>query len=189
MSLRRSAIVAVVVIAVLVIGIWRSGPAPGTPAFVPEKSEPTKAASVAPNLVREVVEEDLRFLTLPANDPLVGLVGEGLNQVGGSIERDLGIIDEVLAAWQTNFPGQGNPVGLNVEITASLTGRNKLRLDLIPADHPAINVAGELCDRWGSPFIFHQISGDNMEFRSAGPDRVAYTEDDRVFNPAGVSVE
>ena len=185
MSPRRSAIAAVVVLAVLVIGIWRSGPAPGTPASVPEELEPIKAASAAPNLVRDVVEEDLGFLTLPENDPLEGLVGEGLNQVGGSIERDLGIVDEVLAAWQTNFPGQGNPVGLNVEITASLTGRNKLRLDLIPADHPAINAAGELCDRWGSPFIFHQISGDIMELRSAGPDRVAYTEDDTVFDPSG----
>ena len=185
MNVRRSAIAAVVVVAVFLFGIWRSGPAPGTPAFVPGKSEPPREPSVAPNLVREVVEEDLRFLTLPENDPLAGLVGEGLNQIGGSIERDLSIVDEVLAAWQTNFPGQGNPVGLNVEITASLTGRNKLRLDLIPADHPAINEAGELCDRWGSPFIFHQISGDSMELRSAGPDRVAYTEDDMVFDPSG----
>lgn len=189
MNVRRSAIAAVAVIAVFLFGIWRSGPAPGKPAFVPEKSESTKAASVASNLGREVVAEDLRFLTRPESDPSAGFVGAGLNQVGGRIERDLAIVDEVLAAWQTNFPGQGNPVGLNAEITASLTGQNRLRLDLIPADHPAINEAGELCDRWGSPFVFHQISGDNMELRSAGPDRVAYTEDDVVFNPAGFPAE
>ncbi len=189
MSSRRSAIAALVVIAVLVIGIWRSGPAPGAPAFVADEPDPANVPSVEPNLIREGVEEAPLYLIRPENDPLVGFVGEGLNQVGGSIERDLSIVDAILAAWQTNFPGQGNPVGLNVEITASLTGRNKLRLDLIPVDHPAINEAGELCDRWGSPFIFHQISGDNMELRSAGPDQMAYTEDDQVFNPAGFSAE
>ena len=117
-------------------------------------------------------------------DPLAGLVGEGLNATDGTIERDLAIVDDLLAAWRTNFPGTGNPVGENHEITASLTGRNRLRLTLVPPDHPAINARGELIDRWGSPFIFHQISGQHMELRSAGPDRIAYTEDDSIWNPA-----
>ena len=117
-------------------------------------------------------------------DPLAGLVGEGLNAPDGTIERDLAIVDDLLTAWRTNFPGTGNPVGENHEITASLTGRNRLRLTLVPPDHPAINARGELIDRWGSPFIFHQISGQHMELRSAGPDRIAYTEDDSIWNPA-----
>ncbi|MBT5902951.1 MAG: hypothetical protein HOH58_12680 [Opitutaceae bacterium] len=183
MTPRRTAIAAVVIVAVLVIGVWRSGPAPGDPAFIPGKQEPIPVTELEPSRVAEAFVEDPRFLVSAEEDPLIGLVGEGLNQIGGSIERDLSIVDEVLAAWQTNFPGLGNPVGLNVEITAALTGRNKLRLDLIPADHPAINEAGELCDRWGTPFIFHQISGDNMELRSAGSDRLPYSADDWVFNP------
>jgi hypothetical protein len=77
----------------------------------------------------------------------------------------------------------GNPVGENSEITAALTGRNKLAFAFIPKDCPAINSKGELCDRWGKPYFFHQISGEKMEIRSAGPDGVLWTADDVVLTP------
>jgi hypothetical protein len=109
-----------------------------------------------------------------ADDPLVG----GLNAVGGSGAQELAVVAAVLDAWRLNFPREGNPVGENREITAALTGRNRLGLALIPKDHPAINAAGELCDRWGTPLFFHQISGEHMVVRSAGADRRFYTDDD-----------
>jgi hypothetical protein len=43
-----------------------------------------------------------------------------------------------------------------------------------------INARGELVDYWGTPFFFHQLSGTEMEIRSAGPDRVMWTVDDLV---------
>ncbi|HEY1108604.1 MAG TPA: hypothetical protein VGE76_08235 [Opitutaceae bacterium] len=89
----------------------------------------------------------------------------------------------VLDAWRSNFPREGNPVGENADITAALTGANRLELALIPKNHPAINAKGELCDRWGTPFRFHQLSGEQMEIRSAGPDRKFATEDDATFHP------
>ena len=107
-------------------------------------------------------------------DPVVG----GLNDPAGSVQRDIEIVSRVFQTWQTNFPLEGNPVGGNREITTSLTGRNRLGLVLLPPDFPAINVAGEWCDRWGTPWFFHQISGREMEVRSAGPDRQLYTADD-----------
>lgn len=97
--------------------------------------------------------------------------------------QDLQLLQEVFASWQTNFPREGNPVGSNAEITASLTGENRLRHALIPRRHPAINAEGELCDRWGTPYFFHQLSGTEMEIRSAGPDRRHYNEDDVVLTP------
>ena len=42
---------------------------------------------------------------------------------------------------------------------------------------------GELCDRWGRPFFFHQLSGTKMEIRSAGPARQLWTDDDVVLTP------
>jgi hypothetical protein len=42
-----------------------------------------------------------------------------------------------------------------------------------------VNAAGELTDRWGTPFFFHQVSKAQMEVRSAGPDRRMWTADDR----------
>jgi hypothetical protein len=77
----------------------------------------------------------------------------------------------------------GNPVGENNEITASLMGRNKLGYAFIPPDCPAVNSRGELCDRWGTPYFFHQLSGEQMEIRSAGPDHHLWTEDDQVLTP------
>jgi hypothetical protein len=111
-------------------------------------------------------------------------LAERLNAQGGTVQGDLQILGEVFNAWQTNFPRIGNPVGENSDITAALTGTNELKFAFIPARHPAINRRGELCDRWGTPFRFHQLSGRSMEIRSAGPDRKFGTEDDAVFTPA-----
>ena len=106
-----------------------------------------------------------------------------LNQPGSTIARDLNAVSAVFDAWRSNFPREGNPVGENADITAALTGANRLELALIPKKHPAVNARGELCDRWGTPFRFHQLSGEQMEIRSAGPDRKFATEDDAVFHP------
>ena len=75
-------------------------------------------------------------------------------------------------------------MGENSEITAALKGRNKLGFAFIPVDCPAINRKGELCDRWGTPYFFHQLSGEQMEIRSAGPDRKLWTPGDEVLPPS-----
>jgi hypothetical protein len=106
-----------------------------------------------------------------------------LNAPDSTIARDLDALRQMLEAWRSNFPHDGNPVGENNEITAALTGDNRLHLVLIPKSHPAINSRGELCDRWGTPFRFHQLSGERMEIRSAGPDRKFGTADDALWSP------
>jgi hypothetical protein len=120
----------------------------------------------------------------PSREAPSALAAE-LNAPDGTIERDLLVVDSVLEAFRTNFPGVGNPVGENNEITAVLTGRNRFGLELIPRGHPAINDRGELVDRWGTPLFFHQLSGDVMEIRSAGPDKAMHTEDDAVLAEGG----
>ena len=105
-------------------------------------------------------------------------MADDLNAPGGTIQRDLTILEEVFGMWLTNFPRTGNPVGENADITAALTGENPVKFAFVPRRHRAINTAGELCDRWGTPFRFHQISGRQMEVRSAGPDRKFGTADD-----------
>jgi LPXTG-motif cell wall-anchored protein len=110
-------------------------------------------------------------------------LADALNSPQSDIQADLRVVAEVLDAFRTNFPHEGNPVGNNAEITATLTGNNKLHLALIPPKHPAINASGELCDRWGTPFFFHAESGTRMEIRSAGPDKKMWNGDDVVFTP------
>ena len=100
----------------------------------------------------------------------------------GDVHSDLRALDGVFNAYRGALR-VGNPVGENREITAALTGRNSLEFAFIPADCPAIDSKGELCDRWGTPYFFHQLSGEKMEIRSAGPDRRLWTGDDEVLTP------
>ena len=110
-------------------------------------------------------------------------LADALNAPSADIHADLRLVAELIDTFRTNFPREGNPVGTNAEITAALTGRNQLRLAIVPPDHPAINAERELCDRWGTPFFFHAESATRMEIRSAGPDRKMWSEDDIAFTP------
>lgn len=74
-----------------------------------------------------------------------------------------------------------NPVGTNAEIMAALMGNNPKQARLGPPDGAQLNDKGELLDRWGTPYFFHQLSRDHMEIRSAGEDKVMWTDDDPVI--------
>jgi hypothetical protein len=76
----------------------------------------------------------------------------------------------------------GNPVGTNPEITAALAGDNPRHINFLDAAAGMrVNENGETVDPWGTPFFFHQLSGTEMEIRSAGPDRTLWTYDDLVI--------
>jgi hypothetical protein len=71
-----------------------------------------------------------------------------------------------------------NPVGTNAEIMKALMGRNPNGAMLGPPEGQSLNAKGELLDPWGTPYFFHQLSGDDMEIHSAGPDKIMGTPDD-----------
>jgi hypothetical protein len=109
-------------------------------------------------------------------------LADKLNSPATDIHADLRLLNEIFVTYRGAVHAQ-DPVGDNIDITAVLTGRNSLGFAFIPKDHPAINASGELCDRWGTPFFFHQMSGEEMEIRSAGPDHKLWTADDEVLSP------
>jgi hypothetical protein len=74
-----------------------------------------------------------------------------------------------------------NPVGTNPEITSALSGQNPKQINFLKADGNRVNAKGELVDTWGTPYFFHQLSGHQMEIRSAGPDRIMYSADDLII--------
>jgi hypothetical protein len=74
-----------------------------------------------------------------------------------------------------------NPVGTNAEIMKALMGGNPHQAMLGPPPGQSLNAKGELLDPWGTPYFFHQLSGDDMEIHSAGPDRIMGTKDDLVI--------
>jgi hypothetical protein len=121
--------------------------------------------------------------TRPLAPPERSTLADSLNSPASDVLADLRLVSSIVETFRSNFLQTGNPVGTNAEITAALTGRNRLRLALIPGDHSAINSEGELCDRWGTPFFFHAESATRMEIRSAGPDRKMWTADDVALTP------
>jgi hypothetical protein len=77
----------------------------------------------------------------------------------------------------------GNPVGVNSEITAALTGNNPKGINFITPDSGLnVNTNGEMVDAWGTPLFFHQLSAHDMEIHSAGEDRKMWTLDDLVIH-------
>jgi hypothetical protein len=74
-----------------------------------------------------------------------------------------------------------NPVGTNAEIAAALNGGNRKHARLLQ-EGLQMNGNGELIDRWGTPYFFHQLSKTNMEIRSAGPDLQMWTDDDTIVH-------
>lgn len=73
-----------------------------------------------------------------------------------------------------------NPVGTNAEIMKAVMGGNFKRAMLGPPEGQNLNANGELVDRWGTPYFFHQMSATHMEIHSAGPDRAFNTPDDII---------
>ena len=172
MTARRAITAAVILFALALLGWWVmrvDSVAPGlsaTPATGQTAASNQSAIGNRPSAISE-------------RSPLA----DALNSPATDIHGDLRLVTAIVETFRTNFPKDGNPVGSNAEITAALTGKNKLRLSLIPPDHPAINQVGELCDHWGTPFFFHAESATRMEVRSAGPDKKMWTTDDVVFAP------
>ena len=156
---------------------WVGRAAPAAPRLTPSSTVVARAAPSSALEKQESKAEKSAALSGTSH------VADELNAPGGTLRRDLEILHEVFATWQTNFPRTGNPVGENAEITAALAGDNPVRFAFIPRGHRAINARGELVDRWGTPFRFHQLSGTQMEIRSAGPDKRFGTADDAAFAP------
>jgi protein gp37 len=73
-----------------------------------------------------------------------------------------------------------NPVGTNAEITKALLGDNLKQVRIQLPKGLTVNEDREMCDRRGIPFFFHQLSGKEMEIRSAGADEKMWTDDDIV---------
>jgi hypothetical protein len=88
-------------------------------------------------------------------------------------------VHAMIASYHT-LMGQ-NPVGTNAEIMKQLMGGNPHQAMLGPPPGQSLNANGELLDPWGRPYFFHQISGDDMEIHSAGPDGRMGTADDLII--------
>lgn len=176
----------------LILGICLfHGPTkPGTPAAhtVPlSQTAPVPVAAVVPNTPNfptTAIPMPAQPATAPTPNDLSAKAGIMVPVVADTNAPQtpsaiLESMHRVIHSYNTEF-GE-NPVGNNAEITAALMGNNPRHLNLIQPDTGLqVNGNGELVDAWGTPFFFHQLSGQDMEIHSAGPDRIMWTSDDLV---------
>lgn len=141
---------------------------PDNPSAIPEASVPP--VSAAPQKPRFPLASDS---PRPARPPKLS----GSEADAAMIELDK--VNLMLRDYRT-LTG-GNPVGSNADIMAATMGDNPKHAKLGPPEGLQLNDKGELLDRWGTPYFFHQLSRSHMEIRSAGPDKIMWTEDDPVI--------
>ena len=161
--MRRRAIISCVLVGCLLAGgllLWQW---PVSPDEIGGKRRGGSAASAGP------VAPQVTLMPVAAE-------AARLNSEDTEIEEDLQIVASSLSFYRRLF--KENPVGLNHEIVGALAGRNAKGAAFLAPDHPAISAQGELLDGWGTAFFFHQLSAQEMEVISAGPDRKMWTADD-----------
>lgn len=154
-----------VVIAVLVLAgiLWWRWPRDGEIVVVPAPTESPPPVVVADGLtILRDSDFDRRF---GAPD---GTAEADLQAVAGIWEAALLLVKD-----HDRFP-----LPDNAAITAFLQGKNPHRVGWIRPGHPSVSGAGELLDRWGTPLFFHRESARTTTYRSAGPDREMWTDDD-----------
>lgn len=96
--------------------------------------------------------------------------------------QDLEAVHDILENFLLTVKNaRGFPIGTNQEIVRGLLGNNPWGTPFLPADHPSLSSDDQLLDRWQTPLFFHALAADEMEIRSAGPDRSMWTEDDIVY--------
>lgn len=170
----KTALLALGVTLAMGLRLWRSSDEDvrieGSPAV--EKALPMPSA---------LIEEKGSFLTqaeqAQRGSPLVA----ELLRSDGTVADDIEIVRQLISQYFTALQNHaGPPIGDNADLVRALTGKNPLRLTVIPPGHAAVSEGGQLRDRWGTPYHLHRIAERDYEIRSAGPDRKLFTADDVV---------
>lgn len=167
---------------------------PGGPVGVPESADerPNKEGK---ELSGETGGEEIALLPGPRKAPMVkspapvpekpirmaDLIAhtDRLSNPDANAEADLEVLSAVLQSYK-KFVGEVPEGGLNEEIVDSLCGKNPRRIIFMDRAHPSISEEGELLDRFETPYYFHPVSAQELEFRSAGPDKKLWSDDDVI---------
>ncbi len=144
---------------------------PEIPAAEPPVAQTPRSAESRASSRRDL-ENPLVPSTIPADLPATSTNADPATAI------DLDKISLMFRDYRT-ITGE-NPVGTNAEIMKSIMGGNPKGAMLGPPEGQTLNENGELLDRWGTPYFFHQLTKDLMEIHSAGPDRKLGSDDDVV---------
>jgi hypothetical protein len=167
--MRKDAIVWPVLAAILAATVWLVL-RPGDPP--PDAALPAVPARAPLPTAPELLEPRAAIPEHPIES------WERLLARDGSPQEDRDALADLVTNYLQALPDSRRPaLGTNDEITRALTDKDALGAAALPSNHPGI-IKGQLVDRWGNPWHFHQQSADLIEVRSAGPDGRLFTEDD-----------
>lgn len=160
-----------------------SGPTPAAESVSSDAGQPPAPVAEPPAPVKPHTEESRASSRRDLANPLVtsSFQEATKSSVAGSdspIAADLDKINLMFRDYRT-LMGE-NPVGTNAEIMKAVMGGNPKSAMLGPPEGQSVNGIGELVDKWGNPYFFHQLTRDLMEIRSAGPDGRLWNEDDII---------
>lgn len=132
------------------------------------------------------IDQAERSVSVSSDGTAVGVnrsrVSDARPSLAGAISPPQSLGEAVVdAVHEYRMRFKENPVGTNKEIASALTGGNPDEASVIGNPELKLSQEGELVDEWGTPFFLHQISGTQMDIRSAGPDRAMWTADDKEF--------
>jgi hypothetical protein len=145
---------------------------------VVEPKSPTNSSVAAPDRTTNVAGSNGLAFRAASPNP-VSVSGVDTNELPAL--PPLTVLDKARVLIHNYHAAFGeNPVGTNPEITAALKGKNPKQINFVEDSSLRVNDKGEMVDGYGTPFFFHQISGQEMEIRSAGKDRILWTPDDLV---------
>jgi hypothetical protein len=171
MKLRPYASIAVAgLLAVIAIAVWVINDRTEQVAVTTDAKSPTSPSQVPVNEAPVAMPAPPIPPDLPLPKPRIVPSPEAL--------KDMDDIQFMLRDFRARLGG--NPGGTNAEIMKEVMGGNRVQARLGPPEGQKLNEQGELVDRWGAPYFFHQLSMNEMEIRSAGPDRTMWTADDIV---------
>lgn len=148
-----------------------------------ESTELEEAANVSgnPATVAGAPSADPRVTRLPDGRVLYNTALETSRKLEEDIPPYEGLIIVEQLIGYFNYVYGENPVGVeNFEITEQLNGKNPKKIIFIAPEISSLR-DNELVDYWGTPYFFHALSGQQMDIRSAGPDRVMWNEDDLLL--------
>jgi len=167
-------------IIVLVLGSWMRKGINTTASALPSRTNT--------NVAEITVQETHGSMSAPkAGSPLIGeVILRDYAKTNLSPQNDLNLMSHLMDNSLLLLKSAANrPLSANEDWADFLKGQNSIHERFLTDNHVALNSAGQLIDRWGTPLFFHALGGGRYEIRSAGPDKLMWTGDDIHRNSDG----
>jgi len=122
--------------------------------------------------VKSVVIEPVKALP---GDALLGEYGSANLTAREDLRQVLRVFDNALILVKQ---ADVRHYATNEDLADFLRGANPNRLAMVSASSSLFGEDGRMLDRWGNPLVVHPVRSGRIELRSAGPDGIAWNDDD-----------